>query len=291
MLYMPAKINIAILLLAATCFKQNTVSISSSARLNIRDTEYRLVWSDEFNTDGPPDPDNWEFEKGFIRNHELQWYQEDNTICRNGLLEIEARHETKPNPNYVAGSNDWRVNRRDITYTSSCINTKGKRSWQYGRFIMRAKIPIDKGMWPAWWTLGIEKTWPACGEIDIMEYYREKLLGNIACLDADEKPRWISNHFSTVSLGGKTWADSFHIWRMDWTENYIALYVDDKLLTKADVESMQNKNQTGFNPFRQPHYMLLNLAIGGDNGGDPSGTNFPQKYEVDYVRVYQTFKQ
>ena len=284
---MLAKLNIAILFFAITCFKTNYFSISSLTPFEAKDTAYKLVWSDEFNTDGPPDNDSWEFEKGFVRNHELQWYQVDNAGCKNGLLVIEARHETKPNPNYVAGSNDWHLNGPDITYTSSCINTKGKRSWQYGWFIMRAKIPIDKGMWPAWWTLGIEKPWPACGETDIMEYYRGKLLGNIACLGSDKKPSWVSNHFSTVALGEKAWADSFHTWRMDWTENYIALYVDDKLLTKADVESMQNKDQTGFNPFRQPHYMLLNLAVGGDNGGDPSGTNFPQKYEVDYVRVYQ----
>src|SRR5450432_4323710 len=258
---MLAKLNIAILFFAITCFKTNYFSISPLTRFEAKDTAYKLVWSDEFNTDGPPDNDSWGFEKGFVRNHELQWYQENNARCKNGVLVIEARRETKSNPNYVARSNDWRTNRPDITCTSSCIITKGKKSWQYGRFIMRAKIPIDKGMWPAWWTLGIEKEWPANGEIDIMEYYREMLLGNIACLGADKKPSWVSNHFSTVALGEKAWADLFHIWRMDWTENYIALYVDDKLLTKAYVDSLKNREKTGFNPFRQPHYMLLNLAV------------------------------
>jgi beta-glucanase (GH16 family) len=288
---MLAKINIAILFFAMTCFRTNNISIPYSDIIDTLDTTYVLKWSDEFNTDGLPNASNWGFENGFVRNHELQWYQKDNAICKNGVLVIEAKYETKPNPNYVEGSNDWRKNRKDITCTSSCMITKGKKSWQYGRFIMRAKIPVDKGMWPAWWTLGIDKEWPANGEIDIMEYYRDMLLGNIACAGPDNKASWVSQHFSTVALGGKAWVDSFHIWRMDWTEKYIALYVDDKLLTKGDVDSMQNKDRNGFNPFKQPHYMLLNLAVAGENGGDPSTTTFPQKYEIDYVRVYQLATQ
>jgi beta-glucanase (GH16 family) len=74
---------------------------------------------------------------------------------------------------------------------------------------------------------------------------------------------------------------------MDWTDNEIALYVDDQLLNRVPLDSLYNRDGSGFNPFRQPHFMLLNLAIGGDNGGDPSGTAFPNRFEVDYVRVYQ----
>ena len=74
---------------------------------------------------------------------------------------------------------------------------------------------------------------------------------------------------------------------MDWTQDYIELYVDDHLLNKVAVDSLTNKDESNFNPFRQPHYMLLNLAIGGQNGGDPSNTSFPRKFEIDYVRVYQ----
>src|SRR5439155_436011 len=165
--------------------------------------------------------------------------------------------------------------------------TKEKRTWQYGRFEMKARITIAQGMWPAWWTLGVDKRWPANGEIDIMEYYKGKLLANIACLGKDGRPEWYSNTFPTDSLGGTAWANQFHIWRMDWTEEFIALYLDDHLLNKVAVSSLANKDGTGFNPFKQPHYMLLNLAIGGVNGGDPSVTFFPQKFEVDYVRVYQ----
>jgi len=142
-------------------------------------------------------------------------------------------------------------------------------------------------MWPAWWTLGVDKGWPTNGEIDIMEYYRGKLLANIACLGKDRKPEWFSNTFKTDSLGGTAWASQFHVWRMDWTPELIALYCDNILLNKVDLALLENKDGSGFNPFKQPHYMLLNLALGGQNGGDLTGTIFPQKFEVDYVRVYQ----
>ena len=111
---------------------------------------YRLVWADEFNKDGKPDTTSWRFEKGFVRNQELQWYQQENAYCKNGFLVIEGRRETKPNPGYEAGSNNWKKNRGQITYTSSSINTSGKFSWQYGRFVMRGRINISKGLWPAW---------------------------------------------------------------------------------------------------------------------------------------------
>jgi beta-glucanase (GH16 family) len=74
---------------------------------------------------------------------------------------------------------------------------------------------------------------------------------------------------------------------MDWTENFIALYVDDQLLNKVPLDSLMDKDGSGFNPFKQAHYMLLNFAIGGINGGDPVDTEFPKRFEIDYVRVYQ----
>ena len=83
------------------------------------------------------------------------------------------------------------------------------------------------------------------------------------------------------------WSAKFHLWRMDWDESSIKLYVDDLLLNEIDVTKTFNKDKEGKNPFRQPHYMILNLAIGGTNGGDPSKTKFPAKFEVDYVRVYK----
>ncbi len=250
-------------------------------------TGYQLVWSDEFTKDGKPDEKNWTYEKGFVRNHELQYYQPENAYCKNGVLIIEAKKEQKINPEFLAASKDWRNIRSTIDYTSACLISRGLQQWQYGRFELKARIPIQSGFWPAWWTLGIEKNWPANGEIDIMEFYRGRLLANIACLGKDTKPEWFSHTFSVDSLGAKQWADQFHVWRMDWDEHAISLWLDNKLLNEVSLDLLQNKDGSGFQPFKQPHYMLLNLAIGGDNGGDPAGSDFPGRMEVDYVRVYQ----
>ncbi len=263
--------------------KQSATSLSQT-----NSEGYKLVWADEFNKDGKPDSLNWRYEKGFARNHEAQWYQGENAYCKDGLLIIEARKEHKANPVFEAGSKDWRKQREHIEYTSASINTSHLQSWQYGRFVMRGRIDISKGLWPAWWTLGTKGNWPANGEIDIMEYYRNMLLANIACLDTNGKAEWHSNRYKVDSLGGKQWASAFHIWRMDWDENNISLFVDDVLLNKVSLDKLVNKDNSGVNPFNQPHYMLLDLAMGGDNGGDiTSETPFPNKFEVDYVRVYQ----
>ncbi len=261
-------------------------SDASLKELNAKDG-YELVWADEFNNGDPPDSANWQFEKGFVRNEEDQWYQEENAFCKKGVLVIEARKESRPNPLYREGSENWKLKRSQISYTSSSINTSHKHSWQYGRFIMRGRIDISSGLWPAWWTLGVDGRWPANGEIDIMEYYRKKLLANIACKGKDGRAEWYSNKFSIDSLGGRQWASQFHVWRMDWDENKIALYVDDQLLNKVTLDKLVNKDSPGVNPFKQPHYMLLDLALGGMNGGDLTKTKFPNRFEVDYVRVYQ----
>ncbi|SFQ16915.1 glycoside hydrolase family 16 protein [Parafilimonas terrae] len=245
---------------------------------------YKLVWADEFNKDGAPDPANWSYEKGFVRNEEHQWYQPENAYCKNGYLIIEAKKENKPNPNYMEGSKDWRTNRKNIEYTSASIITKNKQQWLYGRFEMRGKIDVSKGMWPAWWMLGVNKRWPSNGEIDIMEYYRDSLLANIATGTATpNKAYW----YSKKKPVDAAWASQFHVWRMDWDSTAIALYVDDSLMLKVPMNDLVNKDGSGFNPFKQPQYMLFDFAIGGMNGGDPSQTTYPKKFEVDYVRVYQ----
>jgi beta-glucanase (GH16 family) len=279
-------ISLPVVLLMA-CSSGKVSNGSDSAASKYTGEGYSLAWSDEFDKAGHPDSSKWNYENGFVRNEELQWYQPDNARCEKGLLVIEARREERPNPVYSAEAKDWRGKRPTINYTSACLITAGKAQWQYGRFEMRGRIDISAGLWPAWWTLGIDKQWPANGEIDIMEYYRKKLLANIACLGKDGRPEWYSNIFSTDSLGGIGWAEKFHVWRMDWTETFIALYIDDQLLNKVPVDSLVNKDGSGFNPFKQPHYMLLNLAIGGQNGGNPDSTSFPRKFEVDWVRVYQ----
>jgi len=263
------------------------VVANGQSRFNDTTGNYRLVWADEFNSDGAPDSSNWKFENGFVRNHELQWYQTQNAVCKKGSLIIELKKEHLPNPEFLEGNNNWKTSRQFIDYTSSSLNTQGLHSWQFGRFVMRARIDVEAGLWPAFWTLGVSKPWPSNGEIDIMEYYRNKVLANIACGTA--KPnmaKWYSTHVSLDSLGAG-WSKQFHVWRMDWDENTISLFVDNQLLNRVELKDLANTDGSGFNPFKQPHYVLLNLALGGDNGGDPSQTNFPRKFEIDYVRVYQ----
>jgi beta-glucanase (GH16 family) len=113
------------------------------------------------------------------------------------------------------------------------------------------------------------------------------ILANVACLGRDKKAEWFSVKKPVDSLGGKEWASDFHTWRMDWDENLIAIYLDDVLLNSVEIAKAVNKDDSGVNPFKKPHYMLLNLAIGGLNGGNPDSTLFPNRFEVDYVRVYQ----
>jgi beta-glucanase (GH16 family) len=255
----------------------------------------KLVWADEFNTNGQPNPECWKHEKGFVRNEELQWYQEENAVCNNGVLIIEGRREEIANPNYQVGSRNWKTNRESAHYTSSSINTRGLKQWLYGRFEIRARIDTAMGSWPAIWTLGTEKPWPSNGEIDLMEFYRvagvPTILANVAWGTSQQNvAKWHTERipFSKFTAIDPDWAKKFHLWRMDWTPEFIQLYLDDILLNKTLLS--ETINPDGSNPFTKPQYLLLNIAIGG-NGGDPSKTKFPIKYEVDYVRIYQNVDQ
>lgn len=249
-------------------------------------SDYQLVWSDEFNKPGAPDPKNWNFESGFARNHEDQWYQAGNARIQNGRLIIEARRENKTNPLYDASKPDWRNQRERIKYTSSSLTTNGLRFFTYGRFEMRGKIDIRSGMWPAWWMVGSQGEWPSGGEIDMMEFYRGKLLANVAWGTSKRwTAAWDSSEKEITSFGDSKWSEKFHTWQMDWTPGLIVLSVDGVVLNSTDLTKTLNAD--GSNPFTKPHFMILNLAIGGDNGGDPSATQFPARFEVDWVRVYQ----
>jgi len=263
----------------------------SLARAN-PDGQYRLVWADEFEKPGRPNPANWVFEEGYQRNQELQWYQEENAFCKNGLLIIEGRKERRPNPTYVKGSKDWRTSREFIEYTSSCLRTIGLHSWKFGRFEIKAKIKSSAGLWPAIWTLGIEGEWPNNGEVDILECYKGQILAN-ACWGThkDYSAKWDSSQKPITSFNDPKWDEKFHVWRMDWDEKEIKLFVDDLLLNTIDLTKTLNaKKDVPKNPFHQPHYLLLNLAIGGQAAGDPTGTVFPTRYEIDYARVYQKMR-
>ena len=248
---------------------------------------YSLVWAEEFDKNGMPDEASWNFENGFVRNEELQWYQKENASVSNGILTIEVRKEDRPTPYYDPNSTYWQERRQKIEYSSASMHTKGKKNWIYGRFEMKAKIPVANGLWPTWWTMGENKDWPAGGEIDIMEYFKGQLITNLAFLSAEGKAEFVPRLFNVDSLGGNAWASQFHVWRMDWTKESIEFFLDDKPLNKVLLDTLVNKDGSAFNPFRQPHFMVLTMAVGGTNGGDPMGTFFPQKLEVDYIRVYQ----
>lgn len=250
--------------------------------------DYKLVWNDEFDVDGEPNSNNWNYETGFVRNQEAQWYQKENAYCKGGFLVIEAKKEKKVNPYFVSTDHqDWTKKRDSIHITSACLITHNKHSWQYGRFEMRAKIPVGIGMWPAFWTLGVKGDWPANGEIDIMEYYTGKILANTAWKSIKSETFWDSHSVFLNHFKEESWSDQFHVWRMDWDAYSIKLYVDDELLNETDLnETVHSANQKIL-PFQQPHYILLNLAVGGNNGGNFTKACFPSKYLIDYVRVYQ----
>lgn len=244
---------------------------------------YKLVWAEEFNKAGRPDPKNWTYEVGFIRNKEPQWYQPDNAWVEDGKLVIEGRRELKANPDYDPYSTDWRKKPLMARLTSACIKTKGLQAWTFGRFEARVKTKAEKGLWPAVWFLGVDKPWPQNGEIDLLEYYQDAFhantaYGNPAVWDAVKIP------YKDISKGDANWDKQFHTWRMDWTPEYIRLYVDDRLLNETDIREVRNPD--GFRPFHQPHYILINLALGA-TGGDTTHTQFPTRIEVDWVRVYQ----
>ncbi len=252
---------------------------------------YELVWADEFNTDGVPDSTKWIHEHGFARNEELQWYQTSgNTQIKDGRLVIEARRESFPNPNHDSSSKDWRTSRVTAEYTAASIKTPDIYSFKYGIMEVRARIDTSMGSWPAIWTLGNERRWPDKGEIDILEYYRIQnqatILANAAWVGPRGGVLWDSAKipFTELLADMPDWPERYHIWKMDWNEDRIELYLNDVLLNTIPIDDKTYAD--GFNPFRQPHYILLNLAI-GSNGGDPENTRFPITYEVDYVRVYQ----
>ncbi len=249
---------------------------------------YKLVWADEFDRDGRPDPANWTYERGFVRNAEFQWYQPENAWCEKGMLIIEARREKKADSMQGPGGTGGKERPGPADYTSASVTTRGLHSWQYGRFVMRGRIDTRPGLWPAFWTVGVEGRWPAKGEIDIMEYYRGLVLANVAWAGANgQEAAWDDSRKPITEFNDPGWSGKFHVWRMDWDSDSIKLYVDDQLLNDVDLTRTFNEDRERKNPLRQPHYIILNLAIGGTSGGDPSKTEFPARFEVDYVRVYQ----
>jgi beta-glucanase (GH16 family) len=249
-------------------------------------SKWKLVWSDEFNYKGFPDKNKWSFEEGFLRNEELQYYtngRKENVRVGGGVLTIEARKERTKNPRYDASSTYWQTSREYGEYTSGDITTQGKHSWTYGRIEVRAKLPRGNGVWPAIWTLGSNiptASWPGCGEIDIMENLGKEpnRIYVTSHYAVDGKHQSNGNNFECP----KPYAD-FHIYAIEWFPDRIDFYLDS---TKYHTFAIDAAGKGDDNPFRKPHFILLNLALGGW-GGPVDDTILPQKYLIDYVRVYE----
>jgi Glycosyl hydrolases family 16 len=249
--------------------------------------ERQLLWADEFDKAGLPDKSKWAYESGFIRNNELQFYTRDrleNARIENWMLVIEGRKEKYPNPAFKPGiqTRNPRGNVEFASYTSASINTWGITNFLYGRIEARAKLPQGKGVWPAFWMLGANRSvgWPRCGEIDIMEFVGKEPQNVHATM-----------HFSKdgkhASKGSKLAVDApfndFHVYAVEWTKDKIECFYDDKSYFTFDIDLAGTGPE---NPFRKPQYILINLALGGSWGGPMDDAALPQKYLIDYVRVY-----
>ncbi|MGA9590756.1 MAG: glycoside hydrolase family 16 protein [Salegentibacter sp.] len=230
-----------------------------------------LVWEDDFEGNTLSQK-NWNYETGDgcpnlcgWGNHERQIYSKDYVEVKNGNLIITA---DKVGDKYYSGK----------------INTKDKFEFRYGSLEVRAKLPGGQGIWPAIWMLGAdidEVGWPAAGEIDIKEF-------------VGRQPDTIHTSLHTPASHGNTintkvthipeLTDDFHLFRIDWNKDAIVFYIDEE---KVYTFSPRTKNEETY-PFRDPFYLLLNMAVGGDFGGpEVDDSIFPRKYIIDYVRVYK----
>ena len=268
-----------------------TVIISAASA-----AEWEMVFSDEFDYTGLPDPNKWDYEVGFIRNNESQYYtkaRKENARVEDGNLIIEARKEKFSNAAYnpdsqSRGQGNGRRAQELADYTSASLITLGKESWCYGRIEVRAKLPTGVGTWPAIWMLGTnmrEVGWPTCGEIDIMEnvgFDPNRIHANIHTRDY--------NHVQGTNKGNNIEVDKpyekFHVYAIEWFEDHIDFFVDDNKYFTFKNEGTGNAVW----PYDKEHYLILNLAIGGSWGGQKGidDSIFPQKYYIDYVRVYKS---
>ncbi len=237
--------------------------------------EFKLVWSDEFDYDGLPDSTKWNYEEGFVRNQEAQYFTKERTEnCEvvDGVLHLRALKES------FNGAN----------YSSASVITKDKYHFTYGRIEIMAKVPEGVGVWPALWTLGTnieEKPWPLCGEIDILEFVghdSEHIHTNIHTK--------LYNHNLKTNIGMmhkvyNPWED-FHLYAVEWYPERIEWFYDDQLMFTANKK--EGDGVEGW-PFFEPQYLIMNLAIGGTWGGEKGidDTIFPCEFAIDYVRIFE----
>ncbi|MGL1889258.1 MAG: glycoside hydrolase family 16 protein [Reichenbachiella sp.] len=229
-----------------------------------------LVWQDEF-SGSQLDTDSWTYEIGTGNsgwgNNELQYYTDDNTTVSDGVLTIEAREES------FQGSN----------YTSSRIVTDGKESFRYGRIDMRAVLPQGQGIWPALWMLGSNfraVSWPACGEIDIMEMVGGSENTTHGTVHWDNNGN--ANYGGKYQLDEGIFSDEYHVFTIIWNSSAITWYVDDVQFHVIDT------TPASLSEFHNEFFFIFNVAVGGNWPGSPdANTRFPQQMKVDFVRVFQ----
>ncbi|MFS4467786.1 family 16 glycosylhydrolase [Maribacter sp. 2210JD10-5] len=251
---------------------------------------YQLVWQDEFDADGTPDSEKWGFEHGFIRNREKQYYtaRSKNTRVSEDVLIIEAHKEEIKNESFIASdSKKWKENQEYAHYTAASLTTKDLAQWTYGKIEVSAKLPKGIGLWPAIWMLGEnwkEVGWPLCGEIDIMEHVgftKDSIFGTVHTE--------AFNHTKGTEVGKSVFIANpyteFHDYAVEWTPQRIVFLLDG---LKYHEFVNTNKDEEEW-PFDQPFHLKLNIAVGGDWGGQRGidDTIFPQQMLIDYVRVYQ----
>jgi beta-glucanase (GH16 family) len=245
-----------------------------------------LVWADEFDKGNMADTASWSYENGHVRNSEIQYYttaRPENCTLRNGMLVITGRRE----PTFYQGEE----------FTSASIITNRKRSWMYGRFEIRAKLPSGKGPWPAFWMKGDSQNkgdgWPKCGEIDVMEYASKDpntMVHNIIFGTGSKN----GGNGKTVPAEGTytqwtakpsgTYNADFRVYSLNWNYRQIAFAIDNVVTHAVDITNFYP------NPFNQPFSILLNLSLGAAEdrtmGGKLDPECLPVEFAVDYVRVY-----
>lgn len=226
-----------------------------------------LVWSDEFDTPGAPNSNKWGYDLGASGwgNNESQYYTDrrDNSYVTDGTLKIVAKKEAFSSSQY----------------TSARLLSKGKYSFKYGKVEVRAKLPVGVGTWPAIWMLGDNistVSWPACGEIDIMEHVGRDLNKIIS---AFHYPVFFGGNAKVATTMVPTATTEFHVYKLEWTPTTLQIFIDNQLF-----HTLPNSPSI---PYNQNFFMILNIAMGGNLGGpiDPSFTS--STLEIDYVRVYQ----